>query len=68
MATGWVKWFDAKKGYGFITPEDGGKDVFVHIKAVHKAGYTNLLRGLRVSYDLMEDQHGKTSAENLRVG
>ena len=68
MATGWVKWFDIKKGYGFITPEDGGEDVFVHIKAVHKAGYTDLLRGARVSYDLIKDRHGKSSAENLRIG
>jgi len=67
MAIGTVKWFNAAKGYGFIRPEDGGADVFVHVRAVEKAGYTNLAEGLRVSYDLMADRSGKMSAENLRI-
>jgi cold shock protein len=68
VATGSVKWFDPAKGYGFIIPDGGGKDVFVHIKAVQKAGYTNLVEGARVSYELTPDRSGKMSAENLRVG
>ncbi|MET4608875.1 CspA family cold shock protein [Bradyrhizobium sp. JR4.1] len=67
MAMGTVKWFNAAKGYGFIQPEDGGADIFVHISAVEKAGYTNLAEGLRVSYELMRDRSGKMSAENLRI-
>jgi len=55
------------QGYGFIQPEDGGADVFVHISAVEKVGYTNLAEGLRVSYELMADRSGKMSAENLRI-
>ncbi|MCK1730327.1 cold-shock protein [Bradyrhizobium sp. 142] len=68
MAMGTVKWFNAAKGYGFIQPEDGGADVFVHISAVEKAGYTNLAEGVRVSYELMAGRSGKMSAENLRIG
>jgi cold shock protein len=68
VARGTVKWFDTAKGYGFINPEDGGSEVFVHIRAVHKAGYTDLVKGVRVSYDLMSDGSGKMSAENLRLG
>ncbi|MDF0522866.1 MULTISPECIES: cold-shock protein [Bradyrhizobium] len=68
MAMGIVKWFNATKGYGFIRPEDGGADVFVHISAVEKAGYTNLAEGARVSYELVADRSGKMSAEDLRIG
>ena len=65
MATGAVKWFNATKGYGFIAPDDGGKDVFVHISAVKESGMADLVEGQRVSYDLV-DQRGKTSAGNLK--
>ena len=68
MAIGTVKWFNATKGYGFIQPEDGGADVFVHIRAVQKAGYTNLAEGARVSYEVKADRSGKMSADNLRIG
>jgi cold shock protein len=67
MATGTVKWFNATKGYGFIQPDNGGKDVFVHISAVEKAGLSSLNEGAKVSYEEMSNR-GKTSAENLRVG
>lgn len=66
MANGTVKWFNATKGYGFIAPEDGGKDVFVHISAVERAGLTNLREGQRVSYELATEK-GKTSAANLKL-
>ncbi|MEK7266912.1 MAG: cold-shock protein [Pseudomonadota bacterium] len=66
MATGTVKWFNATKGFGFIQPDDGGKDVFVHVTAVQKAGLTGLNDGQKVSYDLESDR-GKTSAGNLKV-
>ena len=65
MATGAVKWFNATKGYGFIAPDDGGKDVFVHISAVKEAGMADLQEGQKVSYDLV-DQRGKTAAGNLK--
>ena len=68
MATGTVKWFNATKGYGFIKPDEGGSDVFVHISAVEKAGYTTLVDGARISYELKPGRSGKASAENLRVG
>ena len=68
MATGTVKWFNATKGYGFIKPDEGGSDVFVHISAVEKAGYTTLVDGARISYELKAGRSGKVSAENLRVG
>jgi CspA family cold shock protein len=68
MATGTVKWFNATTGYGFIQPEDGGADVFVHISAVEKAGYTNLAEGARISYEVKAGRSGKMSAENLRIG
>ena len=67
MAIGTVKWFNATKGYGFIQPESGGKDVFVHISAVEKAGYSSLAEGAKVSYEIITDR-GKESAGNLRVG
>jgi CspA family cold shock protein len=67
VATGIVKWFNATKGYGFIQPDKGGKDVFVHISAVERAGLSSLNEGAKVSYEEMENR-GKTSAENLRVG
>ena len=67
MATGTVKWFNPTKGYGFIEPEDGGKDAFVHISAVQKAGLASLDEGQKVSYELQEGQNGKVSAEELHV-
>lgn len=68
MAMGIVKWFNPEKGYGFIRPEDGSADVFVHISAVQKAGHTTLAEGARVSYEPLPGRSGKISAENLRVG
>lgn len=68
MAIGIVKWFNPEKGYGFIRPEDGSADVFVHISAVQNAGHTTLTEGARVSYELLPGRSGKMSAENLRVG
>jgi CspA family cold shock protein len=67
VAIGTVKWFNEQKGYGFIQPDDGGKDVFVHISAVEKAGFTGLAEGAKVSYEVMANR-GKESAENLRIG
>jgi len=68
VARGTVKWFNAQKGYGFIQPSDGGKDVFVHISAVERAGLTTLNEGQQVTYELVTDQRrGKTSAEKLAV-
>ena len=66
MATGTVKWFNAQKGYGFIQPESGGKDVFVHISAVERAGMDNLREGQRLSFELEQGQRGRVSAVNLR--
>lgn len=66
MAQGTVKWFNATKGYGFIAPESGGADVFVHITAVQKAGLNGLNEGQTVEYEL-ETNRGKTSAGNLQV-
>jgi cold shock protein len=66
MAMGTVKWFNATKGYGFIQPDGGGKDVFVHISAVEKAGYTSLAEGAKVSFEVVANR-GKESAENLRI-
>jgi CspA family cold shock protein len=68
VAMGTVKWFNPTKGYGFIQPDDGGKDVFVHISAVEKAGLSNLGEGARVSYELFAGPGGKSSAEKLRLG
>ena len=67
MATGTVKWFNATKGSGFIQPDTGGKDVFVHISAVEKAGLSGLNEGAKVSYEVVANR-GKKSAERLRVG
>lgn len=67
MATGAVKWFNAARGYGFIQPDSGGKDVFVHISAVEKAGLSSLNEGAKVSFEVVANK-GKESAENLRVG
>jgi len=67
MATGTVKWFNSTKGYGFIEPEDGSKDAFVHISAVERAGLHSLREGQKVTYELVPGQNGKTSAENLVV-
>lgn len=67
MITGTVKFFNADKGYGFIAPETGGDDAFVHISAVERAGMSTLQKDQRVSYDLETDQRGKTSAVNLQA-
>lgn len=67
MATGTVKWFNAQKGYGFIQPEDGSKDVFVHISAVERAGLMSLNEGQKISYEIERGQQGKTSAVALQV-
>jgi len=66
MQKGTVKWFNAEKGYGFIQPSDGGKDVFVHISAVERAGLSGLAEGQQVSYELVENR-GRSSAENLKL-
>ncbi len=66
MTNGTVKWFNSQKGYGFIQPDDGTADVFVHISAVERAGMGTLNEGQKVSFDAMKDQRGKTSAENLK--
>ena len=66
MAFGTVKWFNATKGYGFIVPQDGGKDVFVHITAVQAAGLNGLDEGQRVSFDVVKER-GKDAATNLRA-
>jgi CspA family cold shock protein len=68
VAIGTVKWFNATKGYGFIKPDEGSADVFVHISAVEKAGYTGLAEGTKLSYELVRGRTGKVSAENLRFG
>ena len=68
MGMGTVKWFNPTKGYGFIKPDGGGTDVFVRISAVEKAGYTSLVEGSKVGYELFTGRSGKASAENLRVG
>ena len=67
MITGTVKFFNSEKGYGFIAPENGGPDAFVHISAVERAGMSTLDRDQRVSYELETDRRGKTSAVNLQA-
>jgi CspA family cold shock protein len=67
MATGTVKWFNATKGYGFIAPDDGGKDVFVHISALERAGIRAVNEGQKVEFEMGRGRDGRTSAENLRL-
>jgi len=68
MNTGIVKWFNSQKGFGFIQPSNGGKDVFVHISAVERAGLSTLNEGQNVSFDIVADRRtGKSAAENLRA-
>jgi cold shock protein len=68
MTQGTVKWFNSQKGFGFIQPDGGGNDVFVHISAVERAGMSNLNEGQRISYELVADRRsGKSSADNLRA-
>lgn len=66
MANGTVKWFNSTKGFGFIQPEDGGKDVFVHISAVERAGLRGLNEGQKIAYEL-QDERGRTAAVNLKT-
>ena len=69
MPTGTVKWFNETKGYGFIQPDQGSKDVFVHISAVERSALTGLAEGMKVSYDIEADRRtGKESATNLKAG
>ena len=69
MATGTVKWFNSQKGFGFIQPADGGKDVFVHISAVERAGLSTLNEGQQVTFEVVTDRvRGRTSAEQIKVG
>ena len=68
MSTGTVKWFNGQKGFGFIQPDGGGKDVFVRISAVERAGMSNLNEGQKISYEVVADRRtGKSSADNLRA-
>jgi CspA family cold shock protein len=67
MPTGTVKWFNPAKGFGFIEPEDGSNDTFVHISAVERAGLGTLAEGQKVSYEIQAGQNGKSSAENLTI-
>ncbi len=67
MATGTVKWFNTTKGFGFIAPEDGGKDVFVHISAVERAGLTGLADNQKVEFELIEGRDGRQSAGELKL-
>ena len=68
MATGTVKWFNSTKGFGFIMPDDGGQDAFVHISAVERSGMRDLREGQKISYELVPDRRsGKASADNLRA-
>jgi CspA family cold shock protein len=68
MATGTVKWFNAQKGFGFIQPDDGSKDVFVHISSVERAGLSDLREGQKISYEITQDRRsGKSSADQLKA-
>jgi CspA family cold shock protein len=67
MATGTVKWFNTTKGFGFIAPDDGGKDVFVHISAVERAGLTGLADNQKVEYELQTGRDGRSSASDLKT-
>ncbi len=67
MATGTVKWFDSAKGYGFIRPDDGGKDAFVHISAVEQAGLASLSEGQKVEYELTPGRDGRLAASDLKT-
>jgi len=67
MATGTVKWFNGQKGFGFIEPDGGGKDVFLHISAVERSGLSNPNEGQKVSYELETDRNGRSSATNLKA-
>jgi len=67
MATGTVKWFNATKGFGFIQPEAGGKDVFVHISAVERSGLNGLADGAKISYEIEQDRQGRSSAARLQL-
>ncbi|MEW9616748.1 cold-shock protein [Shinella sp. S4-D37] len=68
MNTGTVKWFNSTKGFGFIAPDNGATDVFVHISAIERAGLNSLVEGQKVSYDVVQDRKsGKNSADNLRA-
>ncbi len=67
MITGTVRWFNPNKGFGFIQPDDGTVDNFVHISAVERAGLTTLLEGQKIEYELVEDRHGLVSADNLKL-
>jgi CspA family cold shock protein len=68
MSTGSVKWFNGQRGFGFIQPDDGGKDVFVHISAVERAGMRDLNEGQKISYEVVADRRsGKSAADNLRA-
>ena len=67
MATGTVKWFNPAKGFGFIEPDDGGEDAFVHISAVEQAGLSTLQEGQKVNFELQPGRNGKSSAENLTI-
>ncbi len=68
MPSGTVKWFNAQKGYGFIQPAEGGKDVFVHISAVEQAGLSTLNEGQKITFDIITTDRGRTAAGNLKVG
>ena len=67
MSLGTVKWFNASKGYGFIEPTDGGKDVFIHISALEKAGIASLTEGQKIQFEVVAGQNGKSSAENVKL-
>jgi len=68
MPSGTVKWFNAQKGYGFIQPSDGGKDVFVHISAVEQAGLSTLNEGQKINFDIVTTDRGRQAAGNLKAG